>query len=40
MPLVDLLSNILAIIIFLGGPIIPLLILAIQIARWHDQYAE
>ncbi len=31
----EVLSNVLSIIIFIGGPIIPLLLLAIAIGHWH-----
>ncbi len=36
----DLLINLLTVIIFFGGPILPLLILAIQIGHWHDENAD
>jgi hypothetical protein len=29
-------GNVLAVVIFIGGPILPLLLLATEIGRWHD----
>jgi hypothetical protein len=40
MPLADVLTNILAIIIFLGGPLVPLLYLAVRVGHWHDENAD
>ena len=35
MSVAEVLSVVLGVIIFIGGPIVPLLILAIEIGRWH-----
>lgn len=35
MPLEQMISNIVTVIIMLGGPIFPLLVLAAEIGRWH-----
>lgn len=35
MTIAQTLSVVLQVIIFIGGPIVPLLILAIEIGRWH-----
>ncbi|MCC6975823.1 MAG: hypothetical protein IT322_17585 [Anaerolineae bacterium] len=40
MSFTDMLSNIVAVIIFIGGPIIPLLFIAFQVADWHHQITE
>ncbi len=35
-----LISQILQVVIILGGPLVPLLILAIEIGRWHDRHDD
>jgi hypothetical protein len=32
----QLIGNVAQILLYIGGPVIPLLLLAIQIGRWHD----
>lgn len=40
MEITQTLSNIISVVIFIGGPIIPLLILAIKIGGWHNSNPE
>ncbi len=35
--MIEQLSNILAVIIYFGGPIIPLLLLTIEVGKWHQE---
>ncbi len=36
MPLEQLIGNVASVLLYVGGPVIPLLILAVQIGRWHQ----
>ena len=40
MTLDPVLSNILIAILFIGGPLLPLLLLATEIDRWHGMHAD
>jgi hypothetical protein len=40
MPLEQLIANVANVLLFVGGPIIPLLLLAVQIGRWHASVRE
>jgi hypothetical protein len=33
----QILINTVAVILYIGGPVIPLIILAIRVGRWHDR---
>lgn len=40
MPVEEVIANVITVIILLGGPIFPLLILAAEIGRWHADNPE
>ena len=37
MPFEQVVANVVIVIILLGGPIFPLLLLAVQVGRWHEE---
>lgn len=40
MPLEQTIANIVIVIILLGGPIFPLLLLAVKVGQWHVENAD
>lgn len=40
MPFEQVVANIVIVIILLGGPIFPLLLLTVEVGRWHEQNAD
>ncbi len=33
-------GNVAAILLYIGGPVLPLLLLAVKIGRWHNTHPE
>jgi len=34
---INMISNILAVILYIGGPILPLMLLTLEVGKWHQE---
>jgi hypothetical protein len=36
----QIIGNVAAVLLYIGGPVLPLLLLAVKIGRWHNTHPE